>query len=437
MNNNKDRGFGDVWGHRDEKNSAKADMSRTATFDYITDDGEEPLYIPARKNNFKMPEHVRIGIAPPTPQAFADAKSPKLEELEVLDELLDELDEEYEEEVGATLHDIADNTARLEKEISASAKARDRTAAVLAAQLQSDLQSTISAEKQAFMRGVGAYNPKEYTAKPPNRTSRAKVPHKTVKNIEPRGSRIYLGFPAAVFSLLFFGVVFTVTLFFPAGEIFPLRFAPLILLFLGVEFVVRFLFMRRQTAANNGGGFVFDRAGVILIAACVAVSAVMSLTGQALGDSENERKHLVSELTHDAEIQLEKKIIAALSEYPDGIALSSVQCSLTVNDAGLGGYYSISDIRETDELNLTVAFSGIPGSVKSFADRVRICLDVIAEMKLPADDIDFRVADIYSHVDCHINGRTEMSLSASDIAMRTTFYIDGSANIYADLYDNE
>ncbi|GHU59393.1 hypothetical protein FACS1894133_6080 [Clostridia bacterium] len=242
------------------------------------------------------------------------------------------------------------------------------------------------------------------------------------RNLNPRGGTIRIGIVSAAISLVILGGAALYGMFSPAGAIYSLRFAPLVMIVIGVEILVR----------KYGGGrnaevmLRFDKASKTIIGWCLLFSLALTAVSMIYGDSGERRSMLANRFT----IGLENRIVDIAGK--DGVPqLSEVSLNLILSDSGLGGY--VTNIKDTDEVSVRIAFADPPPSVSAFASDVYTLLAIMRKLGIRPDTAEFIYDDVYGRVSASLNTRLESEFTANQIALRTVYRMTGFVN---DIPDN-
>lgn len=241
------------------------------------------------------------------------------------------------------------------------------------------------------------------------------------RKLNPRGGTIRIGIVSAAISLIILGAAALYGMFAPAGAIYALRFAPAVMIVIGVEILVR----------KYGGGrnaevmLRFDKASKTIIGWCLVFSIALTAVSVIYGDSGEHRSMLANRFT----LELENRIVEMAKD--DVPQLSEVTLNIILADSGLGGY--VTNIRETDAVNVFIGFADPPKTVSAFATDVYTLLAIMRKLGIRPDTAEFAYDDIYGRVSVKLNTRLESEFTANQIALRTVFRMTGFEN---DIPDN-
>ncbi len=227
---------------------------------------------------------------------------------------------------------------------------------------------------------------------------------------------VYLiGVLSSAASLIFMGIMLTISLSSPIGPYLALKAAPFMLVFIGAEILFA-VFSRRTLRVR------IDIRSVIIVGALIALSSVLTVISVNSSAENKERIY--------AEQRIQNMLARELHDTiaKDYIRSVDIETQLFAEDILV--YSTPADLTDGDIINLTVYFSDAQMTIKEFAKDCREVLDNIKKLSYNFGHIDFIADDSVNHYTLNIDWHYQSDYSSDKLAAFVNFFGD-------DISDND
>ncbi len=246
------------------------------------------------------------------------------------------------------------------------------------------------------------------------------------KSAEPRAvSRKryhYVGTISAAASLVLMGIAMTFSLFSPTGVLTALKVAPLMLVFLGLE--IGFAVFRNRTVRLR-----YNLKSLVLTVSLVLVTFLMSLISVNNSVTGGERYYAEERLQN----MLEREISRAMSS--DNIKDVIIEINLYGDDPA--DYENISDLKDSDIINLEIIYTDAQVSMYEFAGNCRNVMNDISGMPYNFGTVAFVADDDINSYRMEVNWLYQSDFSATELVPLINYFGNEIVMDIPDLKDDE
>lgn len=225
--------------------------------------------------------------------------------------------------------------------------------------------------------------------------------------VVPQRRYYYAGTISAAASLIFMGIAMTVSLFSPTGVLSALKVAPLMLVFLGLE--VGFAVFRNRSVRLR-----YNVKSLILTVSLVLVTFIMSLISVNNSVTGGERYYAEERLQN----MLEREISRAVSS--DNIRDVVIEINLYGDDPA--DYENISDLKDSDIINLEVIYTDAQMSMYEFAGNCRSVMNDISGMPYNFGTVAFVADDDINSYRMEVNWLYQSDFSAAELVPLINYF---------------
>ncbi len=242
------------------------------------------------------------------------------------------------------------------------------------------------------------------------------VPHK-------RRPVYLIGVLSSAASLIFMGIMLTVSLSSPIGPYAALKAAPFMLVFIGAE--ILFAVFSRKTLRIR-----IDIRSVIVVGALIGLSAALTLISSNSSADKSERIYAEQRIQNMLANELHDTIAR------DYIRSVDIETQLFAEDILI--YGTPADLTDGDIINLTINFSDAQMTIREFAKDCREVLDNIKKLSYNFGHIDFIADDSVNHYTLNIDWHYQSDYDAERLAALVNFFGDNiSDSDIPDLTEDE
>lgn len=218
-----------------------------------------------------------------------------------------------------------------------------------------------------------------------------------------------IGVLSSAASLIFMGIMFLISLSSPVGPYFVLRASPVMLIFIGAE--ILFAVFSRMSLRIK-----IDIRSIIIVAALLILSALMSLVSVSASAGNTERQY--------AEQRIQNMLASELHDTIAKDYIRSVDIETQLYGENALNYETPADLSEGDIINLTVNFSDAQMTIREFAKDCREVLDNIRKLPYNFGNIDFIADDPVNHYSLNIDWHYQSDYSADKLVTFVNFFGD-------------
>ena len=219
-----------------------------------------------------------------------------------------------------------------------------------------------------------------------------------------------IGVLSSAASLIFMGIMLTISLSSPIGPYLALKAAPFMLVFIGAE--ILFAVFSRKTLRIK-----IDIRSVIVVGALIALSAALTLISTNSSADKNERIYAEQRIQNMLANELHNTIAK------DYIRSVDIETQLFAEDILV--YSTPADLTDGDIINLTINFSDAQMTIREFAKDCREVLDNIKKLSYNFGHIDFIADDSVNHYTLNIDWLYQSDYDAEKLASLVNFFGDG------------
>ena len=223
-----------------------------------------------------------------------------------------------------------------------------------------------------------------------------------------------IGVLSSAASLIFMGIMFLISLSSPVGPYFALRAAPVILIFIGAE--ILFAVFSRMSLRIR-----IDIRSILIVAALIILSAVMSLVSVNASSGNNERMY--------AEQRIQNMLASDLHDTIAKDYIRSVDIETQLYGENALTYETPADLSDGDIINLTINFSDAQMTIREFAKDCRDVLDDIKKLPYNFGHIDFIADDPVNHYTLNIDWHYQSDYDAERLVSFVNFFGDNISDL--------
>ncbi len=232
----------------------------------------------------------------------------------------------------------------------------------------------------------------------------------------------YVGTLSAAASLILMGITMTISLFSPTGILTALKFAPLMLVFLGLE-VGLAVFRNRSVRLR------YNAKSLILTFLLVTVTFVMSLISASNTAAGGERHYAEERLQN----MLEREISNEISD--DFVKDVVIQIHLYGDDPS--EYDSIKDLEDSDVIDLGIHFVDADITMYEFAGNCRDIMNSLMKMPYNFGMVSFIAEDDINSYRMDVNWLYQSDFSATELVPLINYFGNDIVMDIPDLIERE
>lgn len=236
----------------------------------------------------------------------------------------------------------------------------------------------------------------------------------------PKRKYVYVGTLSSALSLIVMGIAMIVSLFSPIGVLGAFKVAPIMLVFLGIDILLAVLL-------NRNVRLRFNKKSLILTAALLTVTFAMSLISINNSVTEGERAHAEDRLCNMLSHELRQTLPA------ENIQKVEIEMFLYGDDPNK--YNALTDLEDTDLINLSVSYAKIQESAYDFAAGCRRILDSLSALPYRFGEINFVADDGGNRYSLELNWLYQSELKTSELVPLIGYYGENVVSDIPDLSD--
>lgn len=227
------------------------------------------------------------------------------------------------------------------------------------------------------------------------------------------------GFSAAL-SLIIIGIAMIVSLFSPTGILSAFKIAPIALVILGVEIIVNMLLRRLWRIA-------FDVRSLLLSLAMILITFLLSLISLVTTTMGGDRYYAEARL----ENKLSHQLSSTLASYDN---IRKIEIDINLYDENPEVYNELSDLQDTDIINLIVNYQKAPSSVYDYADACRSVMNELSKFDYAFGSVTFIADDEINYFSLVLEWNYQKNLTAAELVSLIGYY---GEDIETDIQDIE
>lgn len=236
----------------------------------------------------------------------------------------------------------------------------------------------------------------------------------------PKRKYVYVGTLSSALSLIVMGIAMIVSLFSPIGILGAFKLAPIMLVFLGIDVLFAVLL-------NRNVRLRFNKKSILLTAALLTVTFLMSLISVNNSVTEGERAHAEDRLCNMLSQELRQKLPS------ENIQKVEIEMFLYGDDPN--EYNALTDLQDTDLINLSVSYAKIQESTYDFAASCRRILDSLSSLPYRFGEIDFVADDGGNRYSLELSWLYQSELKTSELVPLIGYYGEDVVSDIPDLID--
>lgn len=247
-----------------------------------------------------------------------------------------------------------------------------------------------------------------------------KLREQPVRKEKPKRKYVYVGTLSAALSLVVMGVAMIVSLFSPVGILAAFKLSPIMLVFLGIDVLLAVIF-------NRNVRIRFNVKSLVLTGSLLLVTFLMSLISVNNSVTEGERAHAEDRLCNMLAQELRQRLPA------ENIQNIEIEMLLYGDDPNT--YNALTDLQETDIINLSVIYARIQENTYDFASDSRRILDSLSELPYRFGEIDFVADDGGNRYSLALSWLYQSELKTSELVPLIGYYGEDVVSDIPDLSD--
>lgn len=235
--------------------------------------------------------------------------------------------------------------------------------------------------------------------------------------------RYLVGAFSAALSFVVIGIAMIVSLYSPTGILRAFKIAPIALVFLGLEILLNII-VRKSTRV------LFDMKSLLVCLAMILITFLLSLISLITTTMGTDRFY--------AESRLQNMLSHRLSEslaYFDNIRKIDIDINLYGDDPDV--YNELSDLEDTDIINLVVNYQQAPSGVYAFSEECRGVMDVLERFDYAFGSVEFIADDEVNYYSLSIEWDYQRDMTTSELAVLVNYYGEDIDTDIPDLKDEE
>ncbi|MCM1333805.1 MAG: hypothetical protein NC084_01510 [Bacteroides sp.] len=237
----------------------------------------------------------------------------------------------------------------------------------------------------------------------------------------PKRKYVYVGTLSASLSLIVMGIAMIFSLFSPIGILGAFKLAPIMLVFLGVEVLL-------AVVLNRNVRLRFHKRSIVLTVALLAVTFLMSLISVNNSVTEGERAHAEDRLCNMLSHELRDQLPA------ENIRNVGIEMFLYGDDPN--AYNALTDLEDTDLINLSVEYAKIQENTYRFAEDSRRILDALGALPYRFGEIDFVADDGGNRYSLELSWLYQSDLTTAELVPLVGYYGEDVVSDIPDLIDD-
>lgn len=234
-----------------------------------------------------------------------------------------------------------------------------------------------------------------------------KLREQPVRKARPKRKYVYVGTFSAALSLVVMGIAMIVSLFSPVGILAAFKIAPIMLVFLGIDVLFAVIL-------NRNARIRFNVKSLVLTFSLLLVTFLMSLISVNNSVTEGERAHAKDRLCNMLSQELRQKLPTA------NIQDIGIEILLYGDDPN--AYNALTDLQDTDLINLSVEYSKIQGNTYEFAADSRRILDSLEKLPYRFGEIGFVADDGGNRYSLALSWLYQSELKTSELVPLVGYY---------------
>lgn len=223
----------------------------------------------------------------------------------------------------------------------------------------------------------------------------------------PRRRYHYIGTFSAAASLVLMGIVMTFSLFSPTGILASLKFAPLMLVFLGLE--TGFAIFRNRSMRIR-----YNVKSLLLTFLLILVSFIMSIISVTNSVTGGERHYAEERLCNMLGREISHEISNEIIKNVD------IQIHLYGNDPSV--YQNISDLEDSDVIDLEIQYINAQMTMYEFAMNCRKTMDSLSKMPYNFGTVTFTANDDINSYAMEINWLYQSGFSSTELIPLVNYF---------------
>ncbi len=237
----------------------------------------------------------------------------------------------------------------------------------------------------------------------------------------PRKRYHYIGTFSAAASLVLMGIAMTFSLFSPTGILASLKFAPLMLVFLGLEIGFAMLRNRSMRIRYNVKSLVLTFLLILVSFIMLIISVTNSVTG---GERHYAEERLRNMLGREISREISNEIIKNVD----------IQIHLYGNDPSV--YENINDLEDSDVIDLEIQYINAQMTMYEFAANCRKTMDSLSKMPYNFGTVAFTANDDINSYSMEINWLYQSGFSSTELIPLVNYFGNDIVMDIPDLVDD-
>lgn len=247
-----------------------------------------------------------------------------------------------------------------------------------------------------------------------------KLREQPARPARPKRKYVYVGTLSASLSLVVMGIAMIVSLFSPVGILGAFKIAPIMLVFLGIDVLLAVLL-------NRNVRIRFNVKSLILTVSLLLITFLMSLISVNNSVTEGERAYAEDRLCNMLSQELRQKLPT------ENIRDVGIEVLLYGDDPG--AYNGLTDLQDTDLINLSVEYAKIQENTYDFAADSRKILDSLEQLPYRFGKINFVADDGGNRYSLALSWLYQSELKTSELVPLVGYYGEDVVSDIPDLDD--
>lgn len=232
--------------------------------------------------------------------------------------------------------------------------------------------------------------------------------------------RYLVGGLSAALSLIVIGIAMIVSLFSPTGILSAFKLAPIALVLLGVEIAVNII-------ARKSTRILFDLRSLLLCLAMILITFLMSLISLVTTTTGGDRFYAEARLQN----KLSQQLSSSLVTYDN---IRKIDIDINLYGENPDSYNELSDLEDTDIINMIVNYQKAPTSVYEYADECRSVMNELAKLDYAFGSITFIADDEINRFSLVLEWNYQKDMTTAELVSLVGYY---GENLEVDIPDLE
>lgn len=247
-----------------------------------------------------------------------------------------------------------------------------------------------------------------------------KLRERPVRPAKPKRKYVYVGTLSAALSLVVMGIAMIVSLFSPIGILGAFKLSPIMLVFLGIDVFFAVIL-------NRNVRIRFNVKSLILTVALLLITFLMSLISVNNSVTEGERAHAEDRLCNMLSRELQQKLPTE--------NIRDVEIEICLYGDNPNAYSALTDLQDTDLINLSVEYAKIQENTYRFAADSRRILDALEQLPYRFGSIDFTADDGGNRYTLALSWLYQSELNTAELVPLVGYYGEDVVSDIPDLAD--